>query len=154
MHLYGAFSLFFNLTFKIVLWWNCNIKISFTVMIQRGKFIFRFTILKWFHSGPRVMAVISTLLHFHFTNFRENHRRYACKMARNELQPGGNAQCPPRLMRAHRSELSTEAFHFYGSAEVPRKSCISTEELHFYGTATSYTTEALDFYGRISRLFP
>ena len=28
----------------------------------------------------------------------------------------------------HRIELSTEAFHFYGSAEVLRKSCIYTEQ--------------------------
>ena len=42
-------------------------------------------------------------------------------MESNELQPGANAQCPPRLMRAHRFELPTEAFHFYGSAEVVRK---------------------------------
>ena len=90
-------------------------------MIQRGKF------MKWFHSGPTVIAVISTLLHFHFANFTENHRN-ACKMASNELQPGANAQYPPSLMRTHRFELSTEAFHFYGSAEVLRKSCISTEQ--------------------------
>ena len=106
---------------------NCSIEISFTVMTQRSKFVFRFTILKRFHSDPTVIAVISTLLHFHFTNFRENHRN-ACKMASNELQPGANAQCPPRLMHAHRFELSTEAFNFYGSAEVLRKSYNSTEQ--------------------------
>ena len=47
-----------------------------------------------------------------------------------------------------RFELYTEAFHFYGSAEVLRK------RQEFYGTATAYTTEELDFYGRSSRLFP
>ena len=31
-------------------------------------------------------------------------------------------------MRVPRFELSTEAFHFYGSAEVLRKSCIYTEQ--------------------------
>ena len=56
-------------------------------------------------------------------------------MASKELHPGANAQCPPRLMRAHTFELSTEVFHFYG-------------------TATAYTTEELDFYGTSSRLFP
>ena len=70
---------------------------------------------------------ISTFLHFHFTSFTENHRN-ACKMASNELQPSANAQCPPKLMRAHMFELSTEAFYFYGSAEVLRKSCISSEQ--------------------------
>ena len=39
-------------------------------------------------------------------------------MASNELQPGANAQCSLRLMRAYGFELTTEAFHFYGSAEV------------------------------------
>ena len=74
-----------------------------------------------------MFGFISTFLHFHFTSFTENHRN-VCKMASNELQPGANAQCPPKLMRAHRFELSTEAFYFYGSAEVLRKSCISTEQ--------------------------
>ena len=77
---------------------NCNIEVSFTVMIQSGKFTFRFTILKWFHSDPTV------ILHFHFTNFTEYHCN-TCKMASNQLQPGNNPQCPRRLMPAHRFEL-------------------------------------------------
>ena len=46
-------------------------------------------------------------------------------MASKELQAGADAQCPQRLMQF---ELSTEAFHFYGSAEVLRKSYISMEQ--------------------------
>ena len=77
---------------------------------------------------------------------RKNHRN-ACKMASNELQAGANAQCPPRLMRAHRFELSTEAPKFYGRAAFLQNSdglyygrarflrknltTVSIEQLHF-----------------------
>ena len=84
---------------------------------------------------PTVIAVTSILLQFHFTNLTENHRN-ACEVASNELQPGVNAQCPLRVMRAYRFELSMEAFHFYGSAEVLRKSYIlRNSDGLYYGRA-------------------
>ena len=72
---------------------------------------------------------------------------HSTQMASNELKPGANAQCSTRLMRF---ELSTEAFDFYGSAEVLRK------RQEFYGRATFLrnSNDELDFYGRSSRLFP
>ena len=57
-------------------------------------------------------------------------------------QPGTYAQCPPRLMRAHTFELSTEVFHFYGSAEVLRK------RQEFYGRAIFLRNSDGLFYGR------
>ena len=118
-------------------------EIPFTLMIQRGKFIFRFAILKWFHSGPTVIAVISTLLHFRFT------KRNACKMASNELQPCSvPTQCEcisTGLNFLRKRSISTEALKFFSyvrgksstkeryiSTEprrlILRKSYISTEE--------------------------
>lgn len=111
-------------------------------MIQRDKVKFRFTILKRFHSGPTVIAILSTLLHFRFTNLTYKHRK-VCKMASNELQPGANAQCPPVLMRVHRFELSAEAFHFYGSAEV-----LYGRGKEFYGRATFLRNSDGLYYGR------
>ena len=59
---------------------------------------------------------------------REERKTLERKWRERREQPGANAQCPPRLMRAHAFELSTEVFHFYGSIEVLRKSYISTEQ--------------------------
>ena len=73
---------------------------------------------------------------------------HSTQMASNELKPGANAQCSTRLMRF---ELSTEAFDFYGSAEVLRK------RQEFYGRATflrnsddelDFTEEARDCFHR------
>ena len=120
-----------------------TVKIAFTVMIQKGKYIFRFTILKWFHSGSTVMAVISTLLHFRLTNLTKNHR-VSCFKTHAKWRANNYTQANAR---AH-------VWTFYGSVPFLRKHWSSTEELHFYGTATAYTTEELDFYGTSSRLFP
>lgn len=53
-----------------------------------------------------------------------------------------------RLMCAHRFELSEEAFHFYGSAEVLQ------ERQEFYGSATFLLNSDGLYHGRSSELFP
>ena len=87
-----------------------------------------------FYSGSRVMAVISTLLHFRFTNLTENHRVTCFKThgeQQNQLQP-----VPTQ------ANALAQVWIFYGSVPFLRK------RQEFYGRATFLRNSDGLYYGR------